>query len=458
MSASQDLKAHWRRLEEERPEEVLRVPGPVRMDFLPTALALLTEALPGSPAVFIEKVEGFDHPVLYNLFGTRERVAWLVGAPPRGFDEKWLKAEAAPLPPVPVASGPVQEVVHEGKDVDVTRLPILRHFPQDAGRYVCSGMLVCRDPDTGINNLSFQRMQLKGPDHFGTSLGSRGHVWDFFGRQEKRGKPLEAAVVIGADPALYVAAGAQVGMDVDEVAVAGALVGRPVEMVPCKTLDLEVPAHAEFVLEGEILPNVREPEGPFNEYTGYISSRSTQNVFRVRAVTHRRDAWYLDVIPGYSCEHLLLGQMAKEAHVFHRLKEMFPAVQAVHWPKSGTIYHAYVSLKKPAPGMARHALMLLFGLDYYVKFAVAVDEDVDVFNEQEVLWAMATRVQADRDVFIVPAAFGNRLDPSSPEDGTAAKMGVDATVPPDWDIERVQMPAEIMTEAKQILDRALKNG
>ena len=458
MAVSQDLKAYWRRLEEERPGEVLRVPGPVRADFVPTAIALLAEALPSSPALFIEKVDGFDHPVLFNLFGTRERVAWSVGTTPEGFGEKCLKAETQPLPTASVPSGPVQEVVCEGKDLDITQLPILHHFPQDAGRYVCSGMFLCRDPDTRIYNLSFQRMQMKGPDHFGTSLGSRGHIWDFFLRQEKRGKPLEVAVIIGAHPALYVAAGAELGMDVDEVAVAGALMGEPVEMAPCKTLDLEVPAQAEFVLEGELLPNVREPEGPFNEYTGYITHRSTENVFRTRAVTHRRDAWYLDVIPGYSSEHLLLGRMAKEAHVFHRLKEMVPTVKAISWPKSGTHFHAYVSLESTAEGMARRALMLLFGLDYYLKFAVAVDGDVDVFDEQEVLWAMATRVQADRDVFIVPAVFGNRLDPSSPENGTAAKMGVDATVAQGWDVERVQMPTEVLEEAKRILNRPLGNG
>ncbi|MDP7559071.1 MAG: UbiD family decarboxylase, partial [Planctomycetota bacterium] len=172
MAVSQDLKAYWRRLEEERPGEVLRVPGPVRADFVPTAIALLAEALPSSPALFIEKVDGFDHPVLFNLFGTRERVAWSVGTTPEGFGEKCLKAETQPLPTASVPSGPVQEVVCEGKDLDITQLPILHHFPQDAGRYVCSGMFLCRDPDTRIYNLSFQRMQMKGPDHFGTSLGS----------------------------------------------------------------------------------------------------------------------------------------------------------------------------------------------------------------------------------------------------------------------------------------------
>ncbi len=276
-----DLRTFWRCLEEERPGEVLRISEPVRPDFLPTTIAWLAEGLPNSPAVFLENIEGFDHPVIFNLFGTRERVARIAGTTRENFGEKWLQAEESPLAPVSVPSGPVQEVILEGKEVDVTRLPILHHFPQDAGRYLCLGMFLCRDPDTGISNLSYHRMQMKGPDRFGISLHSRGHPWDFFRRQEERGKSLEGAVVIGAHPALHVAAGAEVGMDVDEIAVAGALLGKPVEMVPCKSLDLEVPAHAEIVLEGEILPHVREPEGPFNEYTGYMTSRSSENVFQV---------------------------------------------------------------------------------------------------------------------------------------------------------------------------------
>ncbi len=452
-----DLRTYWKDLEEERPEDVLRVSDPVRPEFLPTAVATLAEGLPASPAVFFENVEGFDQPVIFNLFGARERVARTAGATAATFGERWLNAEAAPLAPVPVASGPVQEVVLEGKEADVTRLPILHHFPQDAGRYLCLGMFLCRDPDTGIGNLSYHRMQMKGPDRFGLSLHSRGHPWDFFRRQEERGKSLEVAIVIGAHPALHVAAGAEFGMNVDELAVGGALLGSPVEMVPCKTIDLQVPANAEIVVEGEILPNVREPEGPFNEYTGYTTARSTENVFQVKAVTRRRDAWYLDVIPGYSSEHLMLSRVVKEIRVLQRLQEMAPTVKALNCPKSGTLFHAYVSMEKTTEGMPRHVLMLLMGLDHYIKLAVVVDEDVDVFNEEEVLWAMATRMRADRDVFIIPNDYQNRLDPTA-ADGTTGKMGIDATAPLDWDVERVLMPGDILAEAKKVIDKALENG
>jgi UbiD family decarboxylase len=271
-------------------------------------------------------------------------------------------------------------------------------------------------------------------------------------RREARGENLEVAVVIGAHPAIYLAAGAKVAMEVDEYDLAGALLGQPVDLVRCRTIDVEVPAEAEIVLEGEILANVHEAEGPFGEYTGYSTSRSTQNVFVVKALTRRAKPLYLDLIPGYSTEHLLLARVAKEAHVFERLKEMVPTLRALNYPKSGTHFHAYLSMKKTAEGQARHALMLLFGLDPYVKLAVALDEDIDVFNEQEVLWALATRFQADTDMFVVPKVFCNRLDPSS-VDGMSAKLGLDATAPLSWDVERTTLPAEAVEAARALIAR-----
>jgi 2,5-furandicarboxylate decarboxylase 1 len=211
-----------------------------------------------------------------------------------------------------------------------------------------------------------------------------------------------------------------------------------------------VPAQAELVLEGEILADVHEDEGPYGEYTGYSTARSTRNVFVVNAITSREKPIFHDIIPGYSAEHLLLGRAAKEAHVHMRLKEMVPTLKALNFPKSGTHFHAYMSMKKLAEGQPRHALMLLLGLDPYLKFAVAVDEDVNVFDEEEVLWAIATRFQADTDMFLVPNVFCNRLDPSS-RDGMSAKLALDATAPLDWDVERAVVPREATHRAAELL-------
>ena len=397
----------------------------------------------------INQPEGFDVPVVANLFADRARIARMAGVAPGEFNQAWLKALHAPVPPVIVDDGPVQEVVMEGDAVDAGTLPISRHFQADAGRYIGSGILICKDPDTGVRNLSFQRLQLQGPRQFGASLHSRGHIWEHLQRSAARGKHLEVAVVIGGHPALYLAAAARVAMDVDELDIAGALLGEPVPLVRCKTIDMEVPAHAEYVIEGEILADQHEDEGPYGEYTGYSTYRSTRNVFRVKAITRREKPIFLDIIPGYSSEHLLLARSPREAHVFHRLKEVIPNLVALNYPKSGTHFHAYLSLRDTTEGLARHALMALFGLDSYVKFAVVVDDDIDVHDEQDVLWAMATRFQADKDMFVVPGVFCNRLDPSA-SNGTSAKMGLDATRPAEWDVERAVVPEEAMAAARRL--------
>src|SRR5580692_5029464 len=376
-------------------DEILRISEPMELDFLPTALVLELEKRRRTPVVMIERPKGFDVPVVANLFASRARIARMVGAAPDAFNDAWVRALAHLIPAVMVDAGPVHEMVVQGNELDAALLPISRHFEKDAGRYIGSGVLICKDPDTGVRNLSYQRMQLKGRDRFGASLHSRGHIWNHLQRCEERGKNLEVAVVIGMHPAINIAAAAKVAMEVDELEIAGALLGRPIELVKCLTIDIEVPAHAEYVIEGEILANQHEDEGPYGEYTGYSTSRSTRNIFVVKAITRRAKPIFHDLIPGYSAEHLSLGRVAKEAHIFMRLKELVPTLIALNFPKSGTHFHAYMSFKKTAEGQARHALMALLGLDHYLKFVVAVDEDVNIFDEEEVLWALATRFQAD---------------------------------------------------------------
>jgi len=432
--------------------ELLHVTQPVQADYYKTALALELDARQRSPVVQFDQPAGWDVPIVTNLFADRDRIARMAGTDRAGFNAVFASALQNLIPAKVIAGGPVHEVVQTGDAVDVQTLPISRHFQGDAGRYISSGILVCKDPDTGVRNLSFQRMQMKGPNRFGASLHSRGHIWEHLQRCEARGKNLEVAVVIGCDPAIYLAGAAKVAMEVDEFALAGALLKRPVELVKCKTIDVEVPADAEYVLEGEILAGVQEDEGPFGEYTGYSTYRSTRNVFVVKAVTRQSRPVFLDIVPGLSNEHLLLGRSAKEAHVFTRLKELVPNLVALNYPKSGTHFHAYISLRKSAEGQARHALMLLFGLDNYIKFAVAVDADVDVYQDSDVLWAMATRFQADTDMFMVPKVFCNRLDPSS-VDGMSAKLGIDATAPLNSEAQRTELPPEAIAWAREFLNQ-----
>jgi 2,5-furandicarboxylate decarboxylase 1 len=291
-------------------------------------------------------------------------------------------------------------------------------------------------------------MQLKGPRKLGISIHSRGHLWDYFRRAEARGEPLELAVVIGPHPVVMLASGSRAPIDVDEYDIAGALQGRPVELVGGVTVDVGVPANAEIAIEGRILPEVREDEGPFGEYPGYSTNRSTRNVVEVTALTRRSDPIYQDVTPGLCSEHLLLDRIQKESVMTRRLQEVVPDVRGVFYPKSGTLFHCYVALDKRMEGQPQQVGTLLLGLDQYVKLVVVVDTDIDIANEEQVLWAVATRMRPHQDVAVLPRSLTNVLDPSS-QDGMVTKVIVDATAPIDWDATPLRLPEAASRTARR---------
>ncbi|MCS6843172.1 MAG: UbiD family decarboxylase [Caldilineales bacterium] len=445
-----DLQSFLVQYMSDYPEDVVRVTEALPRDYQVTALAMATEQMAEPPVIVCDAVEAAGMPVVTNLFASRVRIARILGTTVEALHDHWAARSKHLIPPVEVSEGVCQEVCRLGDDADATQLPFMVHFEQDAGRYLTSGVVAARDPDTGAVNLSFARMQLKGPRRFGISVHSRGHLWDYQRRAEARGRPLDVAVVVGMHPIYMIAAASRMPMGVDEQEVAGALLGHPLEVVRGVTVDVPVPAAAEIVLEGRIEPNVREPEGPFGEYTGYATARSTNNVFTLTAITHRRQPWFLDVCPGHSRDHLLLGRIHKEAEVLRKLREVLPNVKAIHYPVSGTHYHCYISIAKQRPGDARHCALLALGLDAYIKLVVVVDDDVDVHNEAEVMWALATRVQPAEDVFIVHGVTCNVLDPSS-YDGVSSKMGIDATRPAGWDAQRTSLPREVVLRAHDLL-------
>jgi UbiD family decarboxylase len=242
-------------------------------------------------------------------------------------------------------------------------------------------------------------------------------------------------------------------IDIDEYEVAGGFLGHPLEIVPGVTVPIESPIQAEIVLEGHILCGVREPEGPFAEFTGYASERSTQQVIEFTAISHRRDAIYHDIIPGISDEHTSLLAVPQEARLVHTLRQNFPNVVAVAYPKSGGCrFHAYIALRAPAPGQARNAAAAALGDDLSLKLAVVVDDDVDIRSDADVMWAMATRFQADRDIDILRNAMGAILDPSNTA-GLTAKMIVDATRPAGNFPRRHTLPNEAVARARALLKR-----
>jgi UbiD family decarboxylase len=239
--------------------------------------------------------------------------------------------------------------------------------------------------------------------------------------------------------------------------IIGGLFGEPYRLTPCGIADLEVPAGAEIVIEGEILAGVHEPEGPFGEFTGYASYRSTQNVFVAHRVRMRRDAMFHSVVSGMSRDHILVSCITREGEILNALKRNLPNVQAVHVPHTTCgAFMAIISMKKTAEGEPQMAMMATMGTELYTKYVIVVDDDVDIFNMNDVMWAIATRVRAERDIVFVPNAKSAILDPTSdPKTFTVTKMGIDATRPSGVDFaERLVISDEQRARARGLLEAA----
>ena len=378
------------------------------------------------PVLLFERVEGTRFPVLTNLHASRARLAAAIGAPPDGMLATYLRAMERPVAPRTVGSGPVKEVVRVGDAVNLHELPQIVHHEGDAGPYLTAAIPFARDPAGETWNCAYNRLMIQGRDTTSIHLTLGKHLWEFHRAAEAAGRPLPVAFAVGVHPAIALGALAIGSIDEDERGIMGALLGEPLELVRAETSDLLVPAHAELVIEGEILPGARTPEGPFGEFTGYSLGERAREVVRVRAITHRHDAIFQDISVAH-LDHLLLSTVPMEANLYRAVRAMVPSVRAVRVPAPFT---CYVSIEQRLPGQAKNAIMAVLGADLYMKRVVVVDHDVDVFDDRQVAWALATRCQPDRDITVVTHARGSDLDPSTAEDGYTGKWGVDATAKP----------------------------
>jgi 2,5-furandicarboxylate decarboxylase 1 len=313
---------------------------------------------------------------------------------------------------------------------------------------------ILRDPASGAYNIAFQRNQFRGPRKLGLHMSPR-HNWQIAQVFERAGRPAPVAIVVGHHPAFYIGALNVSPFEADDYEVVGAIAGRPLRLVASETWgeDFLVPADAEIIIEGEIPPGVREVEGPFGEYPGTYGPQRVRWVIQVTALTRRRQPMYQDTFVGHR-EVSILGAFPKEGSLLNRIRAVAPNVRAVHLPTSGAgRFHCYISLDKTAEGEARQAALLALGNVDFIKHVVVVDADIDVFNEEAVLWAVATRVQADTDVDIIRNVKASQLDPSGREDNTGAKMIVDATRKPFGHPfeERIEVPRDVVEQVTRRL-------
>jgi len=396
--------------------------------------------------LYFRRVKGSDMPVVLNVYGNRDRLAFALGTTPDKVADIYRQREDNPIPPQGVGEAPVQEVVITGDKVDLYRLPVLTAHEPDIAPYITTGIVIAKDPDTGVHNASFGRLMLVDRNTVYTHVTPGRHLHQYYAKAESRNQALPVTISLGSPPTWALGALSLIPIDQDELGVMGAMDGEPLKIVAGKTVPVPALAEAEIVLEGELLPHVRGEEGPFCEFTGYATGRRHRHVIKISAITMRRDPIYHALVAG-STEHRILGSIAKESYLFKVARVAAPSVKAVHVPVSGCgRFHCYVSLEKKAKGQPLNVGMAVLGADIYTKMVVVVDHDIDVFDEREILWAIATRVQGDRDIAFVPRALGSDLDPSADEDGVVCKMIVDATAKPFLDQyhARAVVPREVM--------------
>ncbi len=411
----------------------------------------------GGPALLFENPKGHRIPVLANLFGTPQRVALGMGEeevsalrevgrllaalkepdPPRGmkdaFDKLPLYRKVLDMAPKERRSAPCQEVVLEGEQVDLSHIPVQTCWPEDAGPLITWGLVITRGPEKPRQNLGIYRMQVIGRNRVIMRwLAHRGGALDFRDWQQKHpGEPFPVSVALGADPATILAAVTPVPDTLSEYAFAGLLRGSRTEVTRSLGNDLQVPAGAEIVLEGVIHPDDTAPEGPFGDHTGYYNEVEEFPVFTIERITHRRDPIYHSTYTGRPPdEPAILGVALNEVFV-PILQKQFPEITDFYLPPEGCSYRlAVVSMKKQYPG---HAKRVMFGVwsflrqFMYTKFVIVTDDDVNVRDWNDVIWAITTRMDPARDTVLVENTPIDYLDFASPVSGLGSKMGLDAT-------------------------------
>ena len=456
--SAQSLRGFLRMVERDFPDELLRIRVPVRPRLDITSLVFELERAGRSPVVVFENVEGHTMPVVTNIAGNRKLLAACLGVStadlPSAFRERCQKY----IPCDVVEDAPWQQVVLQGDEIDLTRLPIPLHFSVDAAPYITAGQISARDPVTGVDTTGFHRLMLKGKNRLGVSLHSRRRMHEFHRRAAERGNNLPAAITLGIHPLHYMGSMSYAyPPHVRKFEIIGGLFGEPYRLAQCGIQELEVPAGAEIVIEGEILADVKEPEGPFSEFTGYASYRSTENVFVAHRICMRRDAMFHSVASGMSQDHLLVSCITREGEILNTLRRNLPNVLAVHVPhRTCGAFLAIVRMTKRSQGEPQQAILAALGTEFYTKYVIVVDEDVDIFDMSDVMWAVATRVRAEQDIVFIPGCKGAILDPTSdPETFTVTKMGIDATRPVGEDFaERLVISDEQRARVRGILEAA----
>ena len=387
----------------------------------------ITKKLGKEKAVLFERVSEYTIPLVTNLIFSREALASSLGMEEKDFTPRLRKAMEKPRLCEVVEKAPFKENVLTHHLNPLKLFPIPTYHEKDAGPYITGGILVAKDPETGIRNVSIHRIRVFEDGVMGLLILPR-HLDQCLRKAMKLNRPLEVAVAIGVDPFTLLASQAILPFGVDELEVANALrEDIPLKLARCATVDVEVPVDSEIVLEGVIDPYDTRVEGPFGEFPRYYSPEAARPTLKLSAICHRNQPVYYSILPA-AREHLLMGAIPREASILADVQRAAPSVRAVHLSYGGTCrYHLIISLAKRDEGEPRVAMLAAMANNLDIKHVIVVDEDIDIFDMEQVEWALATRFQGDRDLLVIPRIQVSTLDPSSLGFGT--RVGFDATAP-----------------------------
>ncbi|QSV61737.1 MAG: UbiD family decarboxylase [Dolichospermum sp. DL01] len=419
----------------------------------------------GGPGLIFENVKGASFPVAVNLMGTVERICWAMNMEkPEELETlgKKLSMLQQPKPPKKISQAidfgkvlfdvikakpgrdffpPCQQVVVAGNDLDLNKLPLIRPYPGDAGKIITLGLVITKDCETGIPNVGVYRLQLQSQNtmtvHWLSVRGGARHLR----KAAERGKKLEIAIALGVDPLIIMAAATPIPVDLSEWLFAGLYGGSGVNLAKCKTVDLEVPADSEFVLEGTITPGEVLPDGPFGDHMGYYGGVEDSPLVRFQCMTHRRDPIYLTTFSGLPPKEEAMMAIALNRIYTPILRQQVSEIVDFFLPMEALSYKAaIISIDKAYPGQARRAALAFWSAlpqFTYTKFVIVVDKDINVRDPRQVVWAISSKVDPTRDVFILPNTPFDTLDFASEKLGLGGRMGIDATtkIPPETEHE-----------------------
>lgn len=407
------------RLIDEIKEDIIEITDEVSTDYEITSIL---KKHPTDTLIFTN-VKDSDMNIISGICNTRKKIANSINTTVDKITENIIRATNNPTPIDDIKD--IKEVYANNEDADLSKIPILKHYPKDKGKYITAGVVIAKDPDNGQVNASIHRMLVNGKDELGIRIVPR-QLYTYYKRAEELNKPLEIAIAIGLNPSTLLASTTSIPINENELEVANTFKDGKLTLVKCETVDIEAP-ECEILLEGKILPNERKTEGPFVDLTDTYDKIRDEPVIKLTRMHYKNNPYYHAILPAGN-EHKLLQGLPQEPRIFNSVKNTLPTVQNVILTEGGCCWlHAVVSIKKQTEGDAKNVLMAALSAHPSLKHCVIVDEDINIFDPVDVEYAIATRVKGDDDIIIIPKARGSSLDPVAQIDGTTTKIGVDAT-------------------------------